>query len=355
MRPTWRRPASRGGRDRRRAGVPERVRQEAKKTTPGAVGPLRRPASHVYYFYVLDDDFGPGFVKLCTYFPYPAKVWLNGHEWAKRQATGGLAFTASPTASRPAMTPPRCRRSATSPRHRPRALLRTLAGPHPVPLTADRAAGYWWERSMRQVEVSRTIVFDAPRRARAFFEALVGDNLDLGRPDEVQLIFDRRSAKTPEAPSRPGSSPAASRSPSTSSTSTPGSSSTSRKAGRCASRRWSTSPPTSAASVACPTCPSCNERPGPPTGGCLPCNVPARAVPSRPSCSSGSHCPRQEGQRTGALRFGDPRAMALAGALRAPRRHRRHQPEPARPRRRTARRATRQPDELRLAACAARA
>ena len=32
-----------------------------------------------YYFYVLDPEFGPGFVKICTYFPYPAKVWVNGH------------------------------------------------------------------------------------------------------------------------------------------------------------------------------------------------------------------------------------------------------------------------------------
>ena len=48
----------------------------------------------VYYFYVLDPEFGPGFIKICTYFPYPAKVWLNGHEWAKRQATrAGIAFT----------------------------------------------------------------------------------------------------------------------------------------------------------------------------------------------------------------------------------------------------------------------
>jgi hypothetical protein len=60
----------------------------------------------------------------------------------------------------------------------------------PLPLTdADRAAGYWWELSMRQVEVSRTLVFDAPRQARAFFEALVADNLDIGRPDSVELIF----------------------------------------------------------------------------------------------------------------------------------------------------------------------
>jgi hypothetical protein len=63
----------------------------------------------------------------------------------------------------------------------------------PLPLTcADRDAGYWWELSMRQIEVSRTVVFDTPRRGRAFFEALVSDNLDLGRPDSVELIFTGR-------------------------------------------------------------------------------------------------------------------------------------------------------------------
>ena len=63
----------------------------------------------------------------------------------------------------------------------------------PLPLTEhDRAAGYWWELSMRQVEVSRTLVFDAARQARAFFEALVVDNLDLGRPDTIEILFDRQ-------------------------------------------------------------------------------------------------------------------------------------------------------------------
>lgn len=48
---------------------------------------------------------------------------------------------------------------------------------------------------MRQIEVGRTAVFDAPRRARAFFEALVADNLDTGRPDEIELIFGRQVRK----------------------------------------------------------------------------------------------------------------------------------------------------------------
>jgi hypothetical protein len=69
----------------------------------------------VYYFYVLDPDFGAGFIKLCSDFPYPGKVWLNGHEWAKRQAPGpALASPPWPTGSPPAQTPPGCSRSATS-------------------------------------------------------------------------------------------------------------------------------------------------------------------------------------------------------------------------------------------------
>ena len=48
-----------------------------------------------YYFYILDPDFGVGFIKLCTYFPYPGKVWVNGHERAKRQADhAGIGYTA---------------------------------------------------------------------------------------------------------------------------------------------------------------------------------------------------------------------------------------------------------------------
>ena len=48
----------------------------------------------VFYFYLWDADFGPAFVKVCTYCPWPIKVWVNGHEWAKRHATqAGLEFT----------------------------------------------------------------------------------------------------------------------------------------------------------------------------------------------------------------------------------------------------------------------
>ena len=37
----------------------------------------------VYYFYLWDADFGPAFIKVGGYFPYPAKISLNGHEWGQ--------------------------------------------------------------------------------------------------------------------------------------------------------------------------------------------------------------------------------------------------------------------------------
>src|SRR5207245_8331138 len=42
-------------------------------------------AVNQYYFYVHDRDWGPAFVKIGTYLPYPVKLCLNGHEWAKQQ------------------------------------------------------------------------------------------------------------------------------------------------------------------------------------------------------------------------------------------------------------------------------
>ena len=52
---------------------------------------------------------------------------------------------------------------------------------------------------MAQVEVSRTIVFTQPRHARGFFDALVTDNLDLGRPDTIEILFDRQVRSTTES------------------------------------------------------------------------------------------------------------------------------------------------------------
>jgi hypothetical protein len=147
-----------------------------------------------YYFYVWDERWGPAFVKVCAYFPYPVKVWLNGHEHSKQaSASAGVGFTelsnGFASCDDPAALQAICDRLGPGDIQ---AFFDRWVSRIPLPLTpADRAAGYWWELSLRQVEVSRTMVFDAPRQARAFFEALIADNLDLGRPESVEILFKR--------------------------------------------------------------------------------------------------------------------------------------------------------------------
>jgi hypothetical protein len=66
------------------------------------------------HFYLWDEDFGPAFIKICAYFPYPVKVWVNGHEWAKRQALrAGITFTELSNGSPPPAIRTACRPSAT--------------------------------------------------------------------------------------------------------------------------------------------------------------------------------------------------------------------------------------------------
>ena len=157
----------------------------------------------VYYFYVRDPEFGAGFIKICTYFPYPAKVWMNGHEWAKRQLEHA-AIDYTPLANGFAACDQPDALQAICDRFGPddvQGFFDRWIDVIPTPFTAtDRAAGYWWELSMRQVEVSRTIVFDDPRRARGFFEALVTDNIAIGRPEAVAVVFGRQVRKTTKEP-----------------------------------------------------------------------------------------------------------------------------------------------------------
>ena len=148
----------------------------------------------VFYLYIFDERMGPGFIKICTYFPYPVKAWVNGHEWAKRQAlAAGIGFTALSngfaSCDDPAGLQDICDRFGPG---TVQVWFERWMARFPLPLTsADRDAGYWWELSMRQTETSRTLVFDGDGHARAFFEALLCENMDLGRPENVELLFRR--------------------------------------------------------------------------------------------------------------------------------------------------------------------
>jgi hypothetical protein len=143
----------------------------------------------------VDRDFGPFFLKFCSYFPFNAKLCLNGHEYAKRQlAQQGIAFEALDNGILSCADPKRLQKICEGlSAARIDALLRKWLRLLPHPFTgADRKAGYRYDISILQAEFSTTQVLDRPVHGRLFFEQVIGENLDLGRPEELQLIFNRR-------------------------------------------------------------------------------------------------------------------------------------------------------------------
>lgn len=148
-----------------------------------------------WYFYLWDRDWGPALIKLSPYAPYGLWVMANGHEWAKRQLANagvgyreldnGLWSVEDETAARRI-----CARLGAG---HVRGLIDRWLPSLPSPLLpADRRAGFRWAFSVRQLEIADTAVFDRPAAGRAWFEAAIRDHLDLGRPDRVKVIFDRR-------------------------------------------------------------------------------------------------------------------------------------------------------------------
>lgn len=151
-----------------------------------------------YYIYAVDADFGPFFLKFCSYFPYTAKLCLNGHEYLKRQLVKeGIAYEALDNGLLTCADPARAQEIADG-LGAPviDGLLRKWLARLPHPFTPeDRAAGYRYDVSILQAEFALTQVLDRPVTGRVLFEEVIRENLDLGRPDHVQLIFDRRVTK----------------------------------------------------------------------------------------------------------------------------------------------------------------
>src|SRR6202790_4305627 len=178
--------------------------QRRASPTSGATYPWiveSTPMVNHYYFYCVDEDFGPFFLKFCSYFPYNAKLCINGNEYLKRTlAKRGGAFEALDNGVKSCADPKLMQRlcdelSADKIDRLMRKWLRRL--PHPFP-GRDRAAGYRYQLSILQAEFSLTQVLDQPVTGRIFFEQVIRDNLDIGRPTQVSLIFDRKvTRRTP--------------------------------------------------------------------------------------------------------------------------------------------------------------
>lgn len=184
------------GRAQEKSGV-WRTQRRHNRATGGSYAWLVRSTAFInfFYFYCVDADFGPFFIKFSTYFPFTAKLCINGNEWAKRQAAkAGIGFTALDNGFATVDDVAALQRICDSlgPAQID-ALLRKWLRILPNPFTdADEAAGYRYELSLLQTEFSLTQMLDTPVSGRIFFEQVLHDNLDAGRPDRVSLVFDRQ-------------------------------------------------------------------------------------------------------------------------------------------------------------------
>jgi hypothetical protein len=160
--------------------------------------------NHVY-FYVHDVEWGPAFIKVGTYLPYPVRIALNGHEWAKQQLRrAGIPFQALDNGFRWCADPTQLQAvcDALGPAD-VQAFFTRWVERLPWPLSRqDRAAGYRHRLSLWQVEVSLTHSFREPLWGRRWFETVIRENLDLGRPDRVSLLFPTKLTRATPPPGR---------------------------------------------------------------------------------------------------------------------------------------------------------
>ena len=158
-----------------------------------------------FYFYLWDSDWGGAFWKTNAYAPFPIWLWLNGHEWAKRQLEKAhMGYEALDNGFRSCKDPVVLQKICD--RLGPGAVknffwrwLHRLPSPF---TSADWKAGYGYDLAFRQFEISDTCVFDRPQAGRMWFEGVIRDHLDVGRPDQVMLIFDRRLSRSTPGPFR---------------------------------------------------------------------------------------------------------------------------------------------------------
>src|SRR4029450_12131394 len=149
-------------------------------------------AVNQYYFYVHDRDWGPAFVKIGTYLPYPVNLCLNGHEWVKQQLRRRrIRFEALDngflSCADPAALQTTCDALGSAD---VQAFFDRWSQRLPWPLTAAHRGRASDDRlAINQLEVSLPQGFDQPVQGRRFFEAVIRENLDLGRPGRVKLVF----------------------------------------------------------------------------------------------------------------------------------------------------------------------
>jgi len=156
-----------------------------------------------YYFYLQDPDCGRMFLRICPYFPFNARVCLNGHEWlACRLREEKIRFQQCGNAFRTCGDPVRLQALADSfaPAHILACAHRWLAQLVPFFTDAERRRqGFGYRLFVSQVEYCTNLIFEGRAGLERLHERLLDLNRTIGCPDKVAIIFGRRISKRTDA------------------------------------------------------------------------------------------------------------------------------------------------------------
>ena len=153
-----------------------------------------------FYLYCVDSDFGPFFLKFCSYFPYNAKLCLNGNHWAQRQAArAGIGVRGTGQRLRRGQRPRRAavdlRPAGTGADRRAAA---QMAGPAAAPVHPRRPAS---RLPLRPVHLAGGVLPDPDARTSRSRDGSSSSRSSAttstpAAPDQVSLIFARRLIRT---------------------------------------------------------------------------------------------------------------------------------------------------------------
>jgi hypothetical protein len=152
-----------------------------------------------YNFYLKDRHWGPMFVRMCPYFPFPARVCLNQHHWlAIRMQEEGIDFQQCTNAFLRCANPQRLQELAAS--LTARDLLRCgqkwLAAFTPFFSSYERhQAGCRHWLFFSQVEYCDNLIFHRRAAIDQLLQRLLDMNRTLGQPQKITMIFGRKVTK----------------------------------------------------------------------------------------------------------------------------------------------------------------
>jgi len=149
---------------------------------------------NLYYFYIHDAYLGRMFLRICPYFPFNVRIWINGHNWLAAQMQGeGIAFQKRDNLFTACAEPERLQElsDAFAPGDVIAPVEAWLAQLLPFFSEAERRDGFRHQLRFAQVEYCHNLIFHKQATAERLFDRLLDVNHSFGHPDKLAVVFGR--------------------------------------------------------------------------------------------------------------------------------------------------------------------